>query len=1062
MIRFLFTLLIALAAAPAGSKGFRFTDLPPTPKLIPQGPLPAEDAIFTWTRDSRALASLSPVTGLLQLWDTSNGNLIFVVNVGPAASPLAYSADFSLSDDTKSFGLWQQDQSGSCTGLVRLIFNPGGPLAQMRPPGPSQPCLHPSERRLPSPSGYRLVKFADGESIVAPGKAPVHLSGAQSRDLVDLDVVPAGTKAVLLATQTASLPAAVASSVAEVWALDDGARLSTLRLPGVYASAHWLDTEHYIIIGFPGRGAAPQPSLIVDSATSRIVDRAPFRCMTAAFGSAGAMIAGRASDCIEEEELSKGLATAGLWVRPPGSSWRPAEVAGLGAPIVEFTAATGNGRLAAILTRRTTAYAHPSAGSKGVRVTIPSRAFLIEGDLPGGKARARTLSVNWLDTDERAQGLRLTADGSRAVIQTDREIIVISLADGRQTSFKRATGLQERVIAASAASVITASSNKPQANAYDDDGRYERDLASDGLVISGGFVGTSISWTATYDGSIHFFEGERAPSLTLQKLGSAGFVAVHRSGLYDSALGPDSNAFRWWFPDEPLRSLGGQMFMRDYLQPQLLTKWLACTSTGTCATALPASPLRKWETCTLADTCASTPPPLMNALNRIMPDVRIAKVRPGPRRDTAVVDVEARDVDSPAATGRTRSGMYNLRLFRGGKIVDQWPAAASDNTAVDIVGWRRANALVPEADGVFRHSFAVRLPTGLGARHIDFTAYAFNDDRVKSDTAYAGFDRPQIVPAPPTAYILTIGIDDYAEDRFHLDFAAADANLLAKRLANIPGYSVRELALRGKDSRQQASGQTIADAIALLSSGDHTAQRARLAALGLDARGFAPAKPDDLVIVTFAGHGWADPEGNFYLVPADESWPAGQDLPDRARLISAAQLSDWLRPVDAGDAAIIIDACNSAAVVATANFKPGPLGDRGLGQLAYDKGILILAASQTDQKAHEDARLGHGFLTAALARDGLDGTGFGRADLNGDGVITLDEWLRYAVTRLPTLSAEVAGAGRGRDFVPLDDDSKEAAGGAALPQRPSLFDFTNGPSRVVLAREPRRAPQKPD
>lgn len=1061
MIRILLTLLIALAAIPAGAKRYSFTDLPPTPKLIPQGPLPAEDAVFTWSRDSGALASLSTVTGLFQLWGTSNGDLIFALHVGMLERRLAYSADFSLSADAKSFVLWQQNELGDCIGLTRSIFNPAGPLARNAPPDPNQPCLHPSERRLPSPAGYRLVNSADGESIVAPGKAPVRLSGAPARDLVDLDVVPAGTKAVLLATQTAPLPAAVASSVAEVWALDEGVRLSTLRLPGAYASAHWLDAERYVLIGLPGRGATPQPSLIINSATSRIVDRAPFRCMTAAFGSAGAMIAGRASNCIEEEEVTKGLATAGLWVRLPGDPWRPAEVAGLGAPVVAFTAATGDGRLAAILTRRTTAHAHPGVGNQAARVTTQTRAIVIEGDLPGGKARARALSVNWLDDNERAQGIRLTADGTRAVIQTDREIIVIRIADGRQTSVKRVSSSQEQVIAADAASVITASSDKPQANAYDKDGR-QRDLASDGLVMSGGFLGGSVSWTATYDGSIYFYEGDRAPALTLRRLGGAGFVAVHRSGLYDSSLGPDSNAFRWWFPDEPLRSLGGQMFMRDYLQPQLLTKWLACTAAGTCNTALPASPLRKWETCTLADTCAAAPPPLMSALNRTMPDVRIAKVRNGLTLDTAVIDVEVRNVDRPDAKGKTRSGMYNLRLFRSGKIVDQWPAAAFDTTAFDIAGWRRANALTPGADGVFRHSFTVRLPTGLGARHADFTAYAFNDDRVKSDTAYAGFDRPLSVPSPPTAYILTIGIDDYSEDRFHLDFAVADANLLAERLAAVPGYRVSGLALRGKGGRHQATGQAIADAIALLSPGEHPAARARLAALGIDARGFAPATPDDLVIVTFAGHGWADPQGNFYLVPADESWAEGQDFPDRTRLISAAQLSDWLRPVDAGDAAMIIDACNSAAVVATTDFKPGPLGDRGLGQLAYDKGILILAASQTDQKAHEDARLGHGFLTAALARDGLDGTGFGRADLNGDGVITLDEWLRYAVNRLPTLSAEVAGAGRGRDFVPLDDDSNEAAVGAAVPQRPSLFDFTSGPSRVVLAREPRRAKQKPE
>ena len=268
-----------------------------------------------------------------------------------------------------------------------------------------------------------------------------------------------------------------------------------------------------------------------------------------------------------------------------------------------------------------------------------------------------------------------------------------------------------------------------------------------------------------------------------------------------------------------------------------------------------------------------------------------------------------------------------------------------------------------------------------------------------------------------------------------------------------PATGVRRLDLRGKGSRRQATRAAIADAIALLGPGDHAAARARLRALGVDTSGFAPATPDDLVVITFAGHGWADPRGNFNLVPSDERWEEGADAPDPTRLISAATLSDWLRPVDAGDAAIIIDACNSAAVVATQGFKPGPLGDRGLGQLAYDRGILILAASQTDQKAHEDAALGHGFLTAALAQEGLDEHGFGRADLNDDGQITLDEWLRFAVARLPSLSAEVAH-GRGRDFLPVADDGEPIATVPPPPQQPSLFDFADGPSRIVLAHEP--------
>ena len=51
---------------------------------------------------------------------------------------------------------------------------------------------------------------------------------------------------------------------------------------------------------------------------------------------------------------------------------------------------------------------------------------------------------------------------------------------------------------------------------------------------------------------------------------------------------------------------------------------------------------------------------------------------------------------------------------------------------------------------------------------------------------------------------------------------------------------------------------------------------------------------------------------------------------------------------------LIVDACpTSAASIESEGFKPGPLGSRGLGQLAYDKRMRVLAASQSDQAARE-------------------------------------------------------------------------------------------------------------
>ena len=64
--------------------------------------------------------------------------------------------------------------------------------------------------------------------------------------------------------------------------------------------------------------------------------------------------------------------------------------------------------------------------------------------------------------------------------------------------------------------------------------------------------------------------------------------------------------------------------------------------------------------------------------------------------------------------------------------------------------------------------------------------------------------------------------------------------------------------------------------------------------------------------------------------------------------------------------ALRIDACHAAASVNIPGFKPGPLGEKGFGQLVSDKGRIILAATQASDVALEVRNLQQGLLTYAL------------------------------------------------------------------------------------------------
>ena len=74
----------------------------------------------------------------------------------------------------------------------------------------------------------------------------------------------------------------------------------------------------------------------------------------------------------------------------------------------------------------------------------------------------------------------------------------------------------------------------------------------------------------------------------------------------------------------------------------------------------------------------------------------------------------------------------------------------------------------------------------------------------------------------------------------------------------------------------------------------------------------------------------------------------------------------------------------------------------GLGQLADDKRMCILAASQSDGVTVEHERLNHGLLTYALM---LERLAEGKADGQPRyGAVTNGEWLSYAEQRVPALS----------------------------------------------------------
>jgi hypothetical protein len=133
------------------------------------------------------------------------------------------------------------------------------------------------------------------------------------------------------------------------------------------------------------------------------------------------------------------------------------------------------------------------------------------------------------------------------------------------------------------------------------------------------------------------------------------------------------------------------------------------------------------------------------------------------------------------------------------------------------------------------------------------------------------------------------------------------------------------------------------------------------------------------------------------------------------------------------------------------------MGSRGLGQLAFDKGMRILTATQADNIALENGALKQGLLTYALIKDGVEAK---QADFNPeDKTIKLSELLQYGVIRVPKLYEEI----KSRRFGVTAPTTKVVVNGSkqleeviisavaeSKTQQPSLFDFAKKRNDVIL------------
>lgn len=462
------------------------------------------------------------------------------------------------------------------------------------------------------------------------------------------------------------------------------------------------------------------------------------------------------------------------------------------------------------------------------------------------------------------------------------------------------------------------------------------------------------------DTSIKFWEAQAGVLLaSVIALEENSWMAFTPEGFFDGTR----NAWQlvpFRFPSEPLKLYEPEQFFNQFYQPDLLAEVLR--------EAKPMREVLAAQGDRRADLDIST------YRNSNLPEIRIFPPEISSERDTLwgrseriiTVEIEAKD---------TGAGLRDLRVFHNSSLIHFAHGDLQANAAAKTL--------------------RLLIPVKLVAGENHFSAYCFNRDNLKSKEASVNVVGDEdFLGRKGNVYVVAIGINEYADAMYNLKYAVPDARIFAdtlcRRMRALGNYAniIPVLLLN-----ENAIKPNILAALALLSGEPQPLSGGASRSL----YSLQIAEPEDIVIIYFAGHGAAK-DDRYYLIPHDIG-AAGNHDALLARSISDQELESGFEKIIARQIVLIIDACQSGQALEAEEKRRGPMNSRGLAQLAYEKGMQILAAAQSQQAALEFDKLGHGLLTYVLVQEGLAKMQADYMPANGE--ITSQEWLDYAVQRVP-------------------------------------------------------------
>ncbi len=303
-----------------------------------------------------------------------------------------------------------------------------------------------------------------------------------------------------------------------------------------------------------------------------------------------------------------------------------------------------------------------------------------------------------------------------------------------------------------------------------------------------------------------------------------------------------------------------------------------------------------------------------------------------------------------------------VRIYNNGKLI-------SEDDMSSTLKFRGGEGVIKD--------FELELNNGLN----DISFVVVNEKGLESEPQFVHFNMDGDA-GKTDLFILTIGINDYKNPNYQLNYAISDASAFGKTVKNdadrlfnkVYDYTIKN------DKAIKANINTTIDEIA------------------------AKIGPEDVFIMYYAGHGVLNSQEDFYIVTYDITNFYGNDDALAEKAISASELSQMAMKISAQKQVYVLDACHSGGALKQLAQR-GAGREKALAQLARSTGTFYLTASQDYQFANEAGDLKHGLFTYAIL-EALKGE---VETISQDKKLTISELRTYVEERVPELSESYHG-----------------------------------------------------